>query len=160
MSKAKSPVPEGQHTVSIHLNCKGAAQAIDFYTRAFGAKEVSRFPGPDGSIMHATMKLGDSLFFLNDEVHGRSKSPATLGGTPVTINLYVPDCDRTFRQAISAGGKETMPLEDQFWGDRYGMITDPYGHLWAIATRKEDLTPQEMAQRGQEFFQRMQHQQH
>ena len=160
MAKAKSPVPEGQHTISPHLTVKGAPQAIEFYKRAFGATEVHRMPGPGGVIMHAALKVGDSTFFLNDEMPmpDGGKSPISMGGTPVTINLYVPDADATFRQAISAGARETMPLADQFWGDRYGIITDPFGHKWAIATRKEDLTFEEMEQSGREFMAQMQNQ--
>ena len=158
MAKAKSPVPEGQHTLSAHLTVKDAPQAIEFYKKAFGATEVHRMPDPSGLIMHAALKLGDSIFFLNDEmpVPGGGKSPSSIGGTAVTINLYVPDADKIYKQAIAAGAKETMPIADQFWGDRYGVVTDPYGHLWAIATRKEDLTFEEMEKRGREFMAQMQ----
>jgi uncharacterized glyoxalase superfamily protein PhnB len=158
MAKAKSPVPEGQHTLSAHLTVKGAAQAIEFYKKAFGAKELNRFPDPSGKIMHAALKIGDSKFFLNDEMPmpGGGKAPTTIGGASVTINLYVPDADKTYKQAISAGAKETLPIDDQFWGDRYGVVTDPYGHLWAIATRKEDLTNEELEKRGREFMAKMQ----
>ena len=158
MAKAKSPVPEGQHTISPHLTVKGAPQAIEYYRKAFGATELHRSLGPGGLIMHAALKVGDSMFFLNDEMPmpDGGKSPTSIGGTAVTINLYVPDADATYRQAISAGAKETMPIADQFWGDRYGIVTDPYGHKWAIATRKEDLTPEEMDKRGKEFFAQMQ----
>ena len=160
MAKAKSPVPEGQHTISPHLTVKGAPKAIEFYKKAFGATEVSRFPGPGGSIMHAALRIGDSKFFLNDEMPmpEGGKSPASIGGTAVTINLYVPDADKIYRQAISAGARETMPIADQFWGDRYGIVTDPFGHKWAIATRIEDLSTQEMEKRGREFMQKMQQQ--
>jgi uncharacterized glyoxalase superfamily protein PhnB len=152
MARAKSPVPEGQHTISIHLVCKQADKAIDFYKKAFSATEMSRFAGPDGKIMHATLKIGDSLFFLNEEMPmpEGGKSPLTIGGTPVTINFYTSDSDRIFRQAVSAGAKEIMPISDQFWGDHYGVVRDPFGHNWAIAHRVEDLTPAELAKRGQE----------
>ena len=154
MAKAKNPVPEGQHTVSAHLTVKGATKAIDFYKKAFGATEHHRFDGPGGAIMHAALKLGDSLFFLNDEMPmpGGGKSPQSIGGTPVTINLYVADCDKIYKQAIAAGAKQVMPLEDQFWGDRYGVVDDPFGHRWAIATHKEDFTNEELAQRGKDFM--------
>jgi uncharacterized glyoxalase superfamily protein PhnB len=157
MAKAKSPVPEGQHTVSVRLVCKGADKAIDFYKKAFGATELGRFPGPDGTIMHATLKLGDALFSLTDEMPmpEGGKSPLSLGGTPVTINFYTADSDRIFKQAIAAGAKEVMPITDQFWGDHYGVVRDPFGHSWAIAERVEDLTPEEMAKRGQEFMAKM-----
>ena len=157
MAKAKNPVPEGQHTISPHLTVKDASKAIDFYKKAFGVTEVHRSLGPGGSIMHATLKVGDSLFFLNDEIPmpGGGKSPLSIGGTPVTINIYVPDADKIYKQAIAAGAKETMPIADQFWGDRYGIVTDPFGHKWAIATRKEDLTFEEMDKRGKEFMAQM-----
>src|SRR5262245_45552643 len=114
MAKAKNPIPEGQHTLSVHLTVKDAPRAIDFYKKAFGATELHRMPGPGGLIMHASLKLGDSLFFLNDEMPmpGGGKSPLSIGGTAVTINLYVPDADTTYRQAVSAGAKETMPIAD------------------------------------------------
>jgi uncharacterized glyoxalase superfamily protein PhnB len=158
MTKAKSPVPEGQHTVSPHLTVKGAPQAIEFYKKAFGATEINRTPDPRGLIMHASLKVGDSMFFVNDEMPtpGGGKSPQTIGGTGVTINLYVPDADKIYKQAIAAGAKETLPIADQFWGDRYGVVTDPFGHLWAIATRKEDLTKEELEKRGREFMSKMQ----
>lgn len=161
MAKAKSPVPEGQHTISPHLTVKGAPQAIEFYQRAYGAKELHRSLGPGGLIMHAALQVGDSMFFLNDEMPmpDGGKSPNSIGGTAVTINLYVPDADKIYKQALAAGAKETLPIADQFWGDRYGIVTDPYGHKWAIATRKEDLTPEEMEKRGREFMAQMQSQQ-
>lgn len=154
MATAKNPVPEGQHTLSMHLTVKDAPKAIEFYTKAFGFTELHRMPGPGGEIMHAALKIGDSMLFLNDEMpqYGGGGSPTTIGGTPVTLNLYVPDADAIFKQAIAAGAKEAMPIGDMFWGDRYGMVIDPFGHRWAIATRKEDLTPQEMGERGKEFM--------
>jgi uncharacterized glyoxalase superfamily protein PhnB len=153
MAKAKNPVPEGQHTVSAHLVVKGAPQAIEFYKKAFGATELHRFGGPGGTIMHAALKIGDSLFFLNDEMPapgGAGRSPLTIGGTAVTINLYGPDCDKIYKQAIAAGAKVVMPIDDQFWGDRYGVVDDPFGHRWAIATRTEDLTNEELEQRARQ----------
>ena len=158
MAKAKNPVPEGQHTLSAHITVKGAPQAIDFYKKAFGATEIHRMPSPDGAIMHAALRIGDSMLFLNDEMPmpDGGKSPTSIGGTAVTLNLYVPDADQTYRQAVAAGAKGTMPIADQFWGDRYGIITDPFGHKWAIATRKEDLTTEEMERRGREFMAQMQ----
>lgn len=157
MARAKSPVPEGQHTLSAHLTVKGAPQALEFYKKAFGATELHRMPGPGGEIMHAAMRIGDSLFFLNDEMpqYGGGPSPTTLGNSPVTINLYVPDADQVWKQALAAGAKESMPIDDMFWGDRYGVVTDPFGHKWAIATRKEDLTPEEMGARGKQFMAQM-----
>jgi PhnB protein len=157
MTKAKNPIPEGLHTITPHLVVKGAAQAIDFYKKAFGAVERARMPGPNGTIMHASIKIGDSSLFLNDEMPGMEggTSPMTVGGTSVALALYVPDCDKVFNQAVSAGAKVTMPLADQFWGDRYGQVKDPYGHLWSIATHMEDLTPQEMEERGRQAMANM-----
>jgi PhnB protein len=154
MAKAKSPIPEGQHTISTQLVCKDAPRAIEFYKKAFGATELNRFAGPDGKIMHASLKLGDSQFSLSDEIPmpDGGKSPASLGGTPVTINFYTPESDRIFKQAVAAGAKEVMPISDQFWGDHYGVVRDPFGHHWAIAHRVEDLTNQEMEARGKEFM--------
>jgi PhnB protein len=153
MANAKSPIPEGVHTITPHLTVKGAAQALDFYKKAFGAIEKARMAGPDGHIMHASMTIGDTHFFLNDEfMGGGTKSPTTLGGVSTVLNLYVADCDKLYNQAVAAGAKVAMPLADQFWGDRYGQVTDPFGHIWAIASRKEDLTPAEMEERGKQFF--------
>jgi PhnB protein len=151
---AVKPVPEGYHTVTPHLTVRGAARAIEFYTRAFGAEEVARMPGPDGRRMHAALRIGDSVVFLNDEFpeFGGSPSPAGLGGTPVTIHLYVDDVDALFARAVAAVAAVRMPLEDAFWGDRYGKVADPFGHEWSLASRKEVLTPQEMARRAKAAF--------
>lgn len=156
---AKSPIPEGLHTITPHLVIRGAAKAIEFYKKALGAQELSRMAMPDGKIGHAELKIGDSVIFLADEMQnpGNTKSPQTLGATTTTLNLYVPDVDATFKQAISAGGKETMPVADQFWGDRYGTFTDPFGHTWGVATRKEELTKDEVDQRAKDFFASMPH---
>jgi len=157
MAKAVTPVPEGFHTVTPHLVIKGAAAAIDFYKRAFGAEVVARMDGPGGTVGHAELKIGDSIIFLADEFPGGpTKSPQTLGGTTASLHLYVPDVDATFQQAISAGGRESMPVTDMFWGDRFGQLHDPFGHSWSVATRKEILTPQETEQRAQAFWATMQ----
>ncbi|MGH9512203.1 MAG: VOC family protein [Terriglobales bacterium] len=157
MTKAKSPIPEGFHTVTPSLVVRNAAAAIDFYKKALGAEETVRMPGPDGKIMHAELKIGDSIIFLGEEsIEMGNKSPQTLGGAAGTLNLYVEDVDKLFRQAIQAGGKETMAVADQFWGDRYGQFVDPFGHSWGIATHKEDLSPQEMDKRIKDFFAQMQ----
>ena len=150
---AKSPIPEGFHTVTPHLVIRGAAQAIEFYKKALGAQELSRMAMPDGKIGHAELKIGDSVIFLADEMQnpGNAKSPQSLGATTITLNLYVPNVDATFKQAISAGGKETMPVADQFWGDRYGSFVDPFGYSWGIGTHIEDLSHAEMDQRAKEF---------
>jgi uncharacterized glyoxalase superfamily protein PhnB len=148
-----SYIPEGTRTVTPHLVIKGAAKAIDFYTRAFGAREHTRMPGPGGSIGHAELQIGDSLVYLADEwPGGSSQSPQSLKGSSVVIHLYVPDVDAAFQRAVVAGAKVSMPVMDMFWGDRFGQVRDPFGHLWSLATHKEDLTRDEMARRGQEFM--------
>ena len=153
MAKAASPVPKGLNTLTPHLNVDHAATTIDWYKRAFGAEEISRSAGPDGRIMHAELAIGGSHFYINDVMMG--KGPKELGGSPVSFWLYVPDCDALFRRAIDAGAVETMPMTDQFWGDRGGTIKDPEGISWWIATRKEDLTKEEMDKRAEEFFKNM-----
>ncbi len=146
-----SAIPEGSRTVTPHLVIKGASRAIDFYTRAFGAREHYRMEGPGGSIGHAELQIGDSLIYLADEwPQGSSRSPQALKGSSVVIHLYVPDVDASFQRAVGAGAKVVQPLMDMFWGDRYGQVRDPFGHLWSIATHKEDLSPEEMARRGRE----------
>ena len=138
-------IPAGMHTVTPHLICAGAADAIEFYKKAFGAVELSRMPGPDGQIMHASIRIGDSVIMLNDEMpQWGCFGPKSLKGSPVTIHLYVEDADAFFDQAVRAGAKATMPLEDAFWGDRYGKVEDPFGHQWSIATHFRDMTPEEM----------------
>jgi PhnB protein len=154
MARAASPIPQGMHTITPHLVIRDAARAIDFYKKAFGAQEVGRSKTPDGRIMHATLKIGDSLLFLNDEFpeYGQATSPQTIGGTPVTINLYVEDADAVFNRAVDAGAEVSMPIADQFWGDRYGTLRDPFGHSWSVATHKEDLTPEEIRARSDAYF--------
>ena len=160
MKKSVKPVPEGFHTVTPHLVIRGAADAIEFYKKALGAQELSRMTGPGGVIGHAELKIGDSVIFLADEFPGPgcAKSPQTVGACTSTLNLYVPDVDATFKQAISAGAKETMPVTDMFWGDRYGTLTDPFGHTWGVATHKEDLSKEELEQRAEAFWASMQSQ--
>jgi len=158
MTQAKSPIPEGLHTVTPHLVVRNAAQAIEFYKKAFNAQERSRFEMPGGAIGHAELQIGDSVIFLADEMPGpgASQSPQAVGGSTCTLNIYVDDVDKLFDQAVRAGGKSVMPVEDMFWGDRYGTLTDPFGHVWSIATHKEDLTTEEIGERAQEFFAKMQ----
>jgi PhnB protein len=158
MAQSVRTVPQDLHTITPGLVVKGAEKAIEFYKKALGAQEVLRLPGPDGKLMHVELKIGDSVFFISDEVSGmgNTKSPQTLGGCTSTLNVYVPDVDETFRQAISSGAKEAMPVGDQFWGDRYGTLVDPFGYVWGIGTHKEDLSATEMQQRAQAFFARMQ----
>ena len=154
MTNRIKAIPEGYHTLTPHLVVKGASQAIEFYKKAFGAEEIIRLPGPDGkSLMHAAIKIGDSPLFLADEFPGMaSMGPHSIGGTPVTIHVYVEDVDTVFNQAVAAGAQVRMPLADMFWGDRYGLITDPFGHSWSLATHKEDLTPEEIEKRSQAAF--------
>ena len=160
MTRASKPIPEGFHSVTPSLILRNAAQAIDFYKRALGAQERMRMAGPDGKgIMHAELKIGDSIIFISDESpQSSAKSPQTLGGSTTVLNLYVPDVDASFRQAVSAGGKETMAVADMFWGDRYGTFADPFGYTWGLATHKEDFSPQEMAERAKAFFANIQQQ--
>ncbi|MEO7338181.1 MAG: VOC family protein [Caldimonas sp.] len=141
------PIPEGMHTLTPHLICARAADAIEFYKKAFGAVETSRLPGPDGRLMHAAVKIGDSTLMLVDEMpEWGALGPKALKGSPVTVHLYTADVDAVFAQAVAAGAKTTMPVADMFWGDRYGQLEDPFGHRWSIATHTRDMTPAEMAE--------------
>ena len=141
------PVPEGMHTVTPHLVCAGAAAAIEFYKKAFNATEVGRLPGPQGKLMHAMLRIGDSSVMLVDEFPDcGSFGPKSLKGSPVTIHLYVENVDAFVERAVAAGAKITMPLEDMFWGDRYGRLEDPFGHHWSVATHMRDVSPEEMQQ--------------
>jgi PhnB protein len=151
MATAKRPVPEGYSTVTPQLTLDNAAQAIDWYKKGLGAEELSRSTGPDGKIMHAEIKIGNSRIMLNDAVMG-GKGPKAIGGSPASLWLYVEDCDALFNKAVSAGAQAKMPVDNQFWADRCGVLTDPHGYQWAIATRKEDLTPEEMNKRAAEFY--------
>ena len=149
MSKpATSPIPSGFHSLTIHLSVKGAAAYIDFLKRAFNATEIRRSPGPGGKLMHADVQIGDSrLMFADDFAEEMHLPPLAEGRMPYLITLYVPDVDATWKQAVDAGCEVTFPLADQFWGDRYGHVRDPFGVTWAIATHKEELTPEETMQR-------------
>ena len=144
MSKVKA-IPDGMHSLTPHLVCRGAAAAIDFYGRAFGAIERFRLPAPNGKIVHACVQIGDSQLFLVDEMpeHG-ALGPQALKGTPVTIHLQVEDADAAFARAMRAGAMVTMPLADMFWGDRYGRVVDPFGHHWSIATHLREVSREEM----------------
>ena len=144
---AAKPIPEGFHSVTPYLVVSNSVKALEFYAKAFGAKTISRMPGPGGpdTTMHADMRIGDSIVMLNDEFPKMgAKAPQTIGGTPVTLHLFVPDVDTVFDRAIHAGAKSVMPVADQFWGDRYGVLEDPFGHKWSIATHKKDPTPDEI----------------
>jgi PhnB protein len=143
-------IPEGYHSVIPYLVVDGASEAIDFYTKAFGAVEVMRMPGPGGRIGHAEIRIGDSHVMLADEHPEMGYvGPKTIGGSPVSIMIYVPDVDARFKAAIDLGAIELKPLEDQFYGDRLGGVTDPFGHTWMIATHMEDVDPEEMARRAE-----------
>jgi len=145
---AAKPIPDGYNSLTPYLIVRGAAQAIDFYQRAFGAKERMRLASPDGRIGHAEVQIGNSVVMLADEYPELgAKSPQTVGGTPVGFCLYVEDVDARFQQAIAAGGKEERPVKDQFYGDRSGTLIDPFGHKWTIATHIEDVTPDEIGRR-------------
>lgn len=146
MSKsATRAIPEGMHALTPHLVCDGAADAIQFYIKAFNAVELVRMPGPQGKLMHASVQIGDSRLMLVDEFpEWGSFGPKALKGSPVTIHLYVEDVDATVKQAVAAGAKVIMPVADMFWGDRYGQLEDPFGHRWSVATHKQDLTHEEM----------------
>lgn len=148
MALAKNFKPEGTHALTPHLTVQGAAQAMEFYKKAFGAVEVARMAEPSGIVMHAEMRIGDSPFYLNDEFPQMgARGPKSIGGTSVTLHLYVPDCDAVYKQAIAAGATVKRPLTDMFWGDRYGQVEDPHGHVWSIATTKETLTEAEVWER-------------
>jgi len=155
MAKAKSPIPEGHHTVTPQLTLDNAAQGIDWYKKALGAQEVTRAVGPDGKIMHAELRIGDSLVMMNDAMGG-GKGAKAMGGSPASLWVYVEDCDALFNRAVDAGAQVAPgpmgQLADQFWGDRSGTFTDPQGYRWTIATHKEDLTSEEIEQRQAEFF--------
>ncbi|HEX3696160.1 MAG TPA: VOC family protein [Polyangia bacterium] len=151
MAKAKHAVPEGYHTITPVLTLDDTAKAIDWYKKAFGAEELSRNAGPDGKIMHAEIKIGDSRIMMSDPIMD-GKGPQAYGGSPAGIWIYVADCDALYNRAVAAGAKSTMSVGDQFWGDRFGAITDPFGYRWSFATRKEDLTAAEIGQRQEEFF--------
>ena len=138
-------IPQGMHSVTPHLICAGAAKAIEFYKQAFGAEEGARLPGPDGRLMHASVKIGDSQVMLVDEMpEWGALGPKSLKGTPVTIHLYVEDVDAFVERAVKAGAKVTMPVADQFWGDRYGKLEDPFGHHWSVATHVRDVSMEEV----------------
>jgi PhnB protein len=147
------PVPEGYNTVTPYLAVEDAAAAIDFYRRAFGAKERVRMPGPDGKVMHAELEIGDSLVMLSDPFPQASTAPPKeLGGTSASVFLYVEDTDTLYREAVDAGGTSLMEPDDMFWGDRFASVQDPFGHTWTIATHVEDVSPEELERRSQEWF--------
>jgi PhnB protein len=146
---AVKPIPEGYHTLTPYLAVEDAAEAIEFYKRAFGAKESFRMPGPEGKIGHAELEICDSRVMLSDPFPQSSvRPPSELAGTSASVFMYVEDVDAVVKQAVDAGATVTMEVDDQFWGDRFGTVSDPFGHVWSIATHVEDLTPEEIAERG------------
>jgi PhnB protein len=150
MARAKSHAPAGFHTATPYLIVKHGARALEFYKQAFGATELSRHADPDGKVRHAEFRIGNSPFMISEE-HAEFpdwQSPESRGGTPVHLYLYVEDCDAVFGRAITAGAKQLLPMKDQFYGDRSGCLTDPFGHVWYIATHQEDLSPEEIAERA------------
>ena len=155
MAKSKSAIPQGLHSVTPHLILDDTAKAIDFYKRAFGAEEISRAVGPDGKIMHAEIKIGNSILYANDPMGG-GKSAKDLGGSPIGLWIYTENVDALFNRAVAAGAQVAPgpmgQLQDQFWGDRCGTVIDPAGYNWTLAERKEDLTRAEMDQRAEEFM--------
>src|SRR3989442_4439735 len=145
------PIPEGYNTISVYLAVDNATEAIDFYKRAFGATERGLMHGPDGMVAHAELQIGDSVVMLSDQFPQSPRTPPKqLGGTSIGLFVYVEDVDAAFQKAVDAGATASSPPEDMFWGDRFGRVTDPFGHEWQLATRTEDLTPEEVAERGKE----------
>lgn len=145
---AVKPIPEGYHAVTPYLIVKGAARAIEFYKQAFGATEIMRFPGPNNTIVHAEIRIGDSVVMLADGGGANEfRDPQSLGGTGVGLMIYVPEVDKTFKNAVSSGARESRAVVDQFYGDRSGTLTDPFGHVWTVATHVEDVSPEEMQRR-------------
>jgi PhnB protein len=148
-----NPIPEGFHTLTPNLVCRNAVGAIDFYVKVFGAKELVRMAGPNGEIMHAELQIGDSRIFLNDTMSATGPATAAPGqSNPLYLHVYLPDVDTVFNRAVMAGAHVDMQLQDMFWGDRYGKITDPFGQQWGLATHIEDVAPEEMKRRQEELF--------
>ena len=157
MPNKPKAIPEGYHTITANLVIRGAAKAMDFYKKAFGAEEIMRMPGPGGTIMHAEMKVGDSRFMIGDEMPQMNcKSPQSYGGSPVSFYVYVENADAAWKRAVDAGAKSVMPLADLFWGDRTGRLEDPFGHSWVLAQHVRDVTPEQMKKGQDEFMAKMQ----
>jgi PhnB protein len=157
MGTKAQAIPRGYHTVTPSLVVAGAGKAIDFYKQAFGAVELMRFPGPDGTIMHAEIRIGDSIVMLGDEMPEQGgRGPKSIGGTPVSFFIYKENVDAAWKEAVDAGARTIMPLADQFWGDRTGCLEDPFGHRWWLAQHIQDLTPEEMQRNAEAFFSQMQ----
>lgn len=153
MAKSANPIPAGFHSLTAHVTVNGAAAYSEFLQRAFGAIEISRSPGPGDKLMHVLVRIGDSMLMFNDDFAAEfGMPPLAQGRMPYTLNLYVPDADAAWAQALAAGCQVRVPISDQFWGDRYGIVLDPFGISWAIATHQEDLTPEEIRQRAPQAF--------
>ncbi len=159
MAESIKAVPKGLHTITPHLVVRDATKAIEFYRKAFGAETVGKVHyTPDKKVMHAELQIGNSVLFLADEfpeMGGCSASPQTLGGSPVTLNIYTENVDQLFNRAVSAGATVTMPLKNEFWGDRYGQVKDPYGHSWSLGQHVEDVAPEELERRARDIFSQM-----
>lgn len=156
MPAAAKAIPTGYHSVTPYLVVTDPSSALEYYRKAFNATELNRMASPNGQIIHAEFRIGDSIIMLSGEMPGGpNRSPKSLGGSPVSLFVYVDDVDSLFKQAVDAGGKADMPPQDMFWGDRFGKLTDPFGHLWALATHIEDVAPQEMEKRSREAMAQM-----
>jgi PhnB protein len=150
---AANATPPGYHTVTPSIVVRNGSEAIEFYKRAFGAEEVSRMEGPGGSIMHAEIRIGDSVVMLSEEnEQWGTRSPLSTNGNPSSLHVYVPDADAAFKRAVDAGASVRYPLEDAFWGDRYGKVTDPSGHEWGLATRVKNMSEEEIRKAGEEWM--------
>ncbi len=153
MPNPVKPIPDNFHSLTPNLVCRNAAQAIEFYKAVFGATELMRMPGPGGKIMHAELQIGDSRLFVNDSMaKSMPTGPEPGASNPMYLHVYVEDVDTIFKRAIEGGARVDMPLQEMFWGDRYGKLTDPFGQQWGIATHKEDVAPEEMKRRQDAFF--------
>lgn len=153
MTRKVKSIPDGYHSVTPYLMISGAGEALDFYKKAFGAKEIMRMPGPGGKVMHAEMEIGNSRVMLADEAPQMGlRGPKSIGGSGTIIHLYVEDVDAVARKAVEAGAKLLQPIDDKFYGDRSGTLADPFGHIWSIATHKEDVSPAELKKRSEEMF--------
>jgi PhnB protein len=155
MTSKVSAIPQGFHSITPSITCRDAARAIDFYKNVFGAKEIAIMSGPGGEVMHAELRIGDSAIMLADEFPGMSAAPAPTSTPSFYLFLYMEDVDTVFNRAVAAGCQVTMPLQNMFWGDRYGKLTDPFGHHWGLATHVEDVAPAEMERRSAEFAAKM-----
>jgi PhnB protein len=156
MTKSKNPIPPGMHTVTPYLTVRDARKAIDFYKKAFAAEEVLVIPGPENKVMHAEIKIGDSMIFLGEECREKDVlAPESRGGATSSLMLYVPDVNTSFDRAVKAGCTVRMPLADQFWGDRFGSLADPFGHQWSLATHVEDVSPEELKKRSEAVAKQM-----